>query len=135
MLGNPRQEGQRAPTVLVVEDEFLIAEAVAEVLGRLGLNVLLAASADEALRQLDQRPDVALVFSDVRMPGSLDGLELARRVRRAAPQIPVILTSANEVSPQDLNGFPFIRKPYGYAEIVRLVLAQLGLEQRERLCP
>jgi two-component system, response regulator PdtaR len=135
MLRDPRQNGQRTPTVLVVEDEFLIAEAVAEVLGRLGLNVLLASSADDALRQLDQRRDVALVFSDIRMPGTLDGLELARRVSHSARQLPVVLTSANEVSPRDLNGFPFVRKPYRDADIARLVLAQLGLEQGEWLKP
>lgn len=137
MLRDPRRDGhrndQRAPTVLVVEDEFLIAEAVADVLGRLGLNVLLASSADEALHRLAEARDIALVFSDIRMPGTLDGLELARRLNRSAPQLPVILTSANEVSAQDLNGFAFVRKPYGYADIARLVLAHLGLEKREWL--
>lgn len=133
MLREPLLDGQRAPTVLVVEDEFLIAEAVAELLGRLGLNVVLASSADEALRRLGEGCEIALVFSDIRMPGSLDGLELARRVGRSAPQIPVILTSASEVSPQDLNGLPFVRKPYSDTDIAGLVLAQLGLEQRERL--
>lgn len=133
MLQEPRQDSRRAPTVLVVEDEFLIAEAVAELLGGFGLNVVLASSADEALRRLGEGRDIALVFSDIRMPGTLDGLELAHRLGRSEPQLPVILTSANELSPRELNGFPFVRKPYSDAEITRLVLARLGLEQRERL--
>lgn len=73
--------------VLIVEDEPLVRLTGADLLGEAGFEVLEAANADEALRILEATPEVRVVFSDVEMPGSLDGLGLARRVCRRWPSI------------------------------------------------
>jgi two-component system, response regulator PdtaR len=108
---------QRAPRVLVVEDDVLVRAAIAEQLRTLGVTVVEAESADEALSCLvDGSFD--LVFSDVQMPGSLDGAALARQLRESHPGLPVILTSGtatprtgtafltfpNPTTPQPLRG-------------------------------
>jgi CheY-like chemotaxis protein len=85
----------RLPTVLVVEDEFLIRMLVADELRSLGFAVIEAGSADEAFPILLSDAPVHVLFTDVRMPGSMDGVELARRARSARPAIRVIMTSGH----------------------------------------
>jgi CheY-like chemotaxis protein len=68
--------------ILVVEDETLIRLWAADILEENGFSVLEATDADAALKVLESRPDVRLLFTDVQMPGSLDGMELARKVHR-----------------------------------------------------
>lgn len=79
--------------ILVVEDETLIRMVGAEILEDAGFDVLEAADADEALRILQAHDDVLLLFSDVDMPGSMDGLDLARVVHERWPDIRLLLTS------------------------------------------
>jgi CheY-like chemotaxis protein len=69
------------PTVLVVEDETLIRELVAEELEVAGYTVVIANDADQAIAILEARQDIHLVFTDINMPGSMDGLKLAAAVR------------------------------------------------------
>lgn len=88
----------RAPTrpvVLVVEDDIFIRTDMAEVLTAEGYRVLQAATADEAIRVLENCPQVALVFTDVNMPGSMDGLRLAAYVADRWPPIRLLVTSAH----------------------------------------
>ena len=69
----------RRPVVLVVEDdEFLLRMNAAEMIGDAGFNVVEAGNADEAIAILEARPDIHVVFTDIQMPGSMDGLKLAR---------------------------------------------------------
>jgi DNA-binding response OmpR family regulator len=112
-------------TVLVVEDEFFIREDACAHLEERGFNVLKAASADEALNTLLARADVDLVFTDVRMPGSMDGLQLARWVLDHRPNIAVIIASGDAgrvVAMRDLYGAHAFTKPYSFDEVVTKML-------------
>jgi CheY-like chemotaxis protein len=68
------------PVVLVVEDDFLIRMHAAEMIEEAGFEVVEASNADEAVAILEGRPNIAVVFTDIQMPGSMDGLKLARAV-------------------------------------------------------
>lgn len=100
--------------LLVVDDESLVRLTAAEMAEELGYEVLEAKNADEAIRILESRGDIKVVFSDVQMPGTMDGLRLASLVRDRWPPIRLILTSgkalpAGEALPEDCT---FIPKPY-----------------------
>jgi CheY-like chemotaxis protein len=109
--------------VLVVEDESMIRADTAEALVEEGLEVIEASDAEEALDVLATRRDVAVLFTDVNLPG-MDGLQLARLVRRRWPDIGVIVTSGR-VGTDEVPGV-FIGKPYRpqmVAETVRNLAA------------
>jgi CheY-like chemotaxis protein len=82
--------------ILVVEDETLIRLWAADLLEENGFSVLEAANADAALKVLEKRPDVKLLFTDVQMPGSLDGMQLAREVHARWPHVLLVITSGRE---------------------------------------
>ncbi len=100
--------------VLVVEDEPFIREDVIDVLEQGGFSVLRAANVREALSVLDQRPGIRAVFTDIQMPGGLDGLDLARHLDARHPEIAVLVTSGRGyAAPDDLPAAcRFIPKPY-----------------------
>jgi two-component system, response regulator PdtaR len=107
-----------AKAILVVEDDFLIRLAISDELAALGFHVIQAASADEALRVLQGGVSIDLILTDVRMPGTLDGLELARRVRVNWPNIKVIVVSGDLLSmPSDGSADLFFAKPYNPAYV------------------
>jgi CheY-like chemotaxis protein len=109
-------------TILVVEDEVLIRLMLAEELRDAGFCVLEAADADEAMAVLHAAPHVALLFTDVRMPGSLDGLGLVRWVRARWRHIKVIVASADEAGLDTPAAFDAIlRKPYDVAAMIDCV--------------
>ena len=81
------------PVVLVVEDETLIRELVAEELEVAGYTIVIANDADQAIAILEARQDIHLVFTDINMPGSMDGLKLAAVVRDRWPPVHIIITS------------------------------------------
>ena len=83
------------PTVMVVEDEVLVRIDVSEYLRSQGFRVVEAANADEAKQILSSGERVEVLFSDVNMPGSMDGLALAYWVREHQPWTEIILTSEN----------------------------------------
>lgn len=86
----------RAPTILVVEDEFHIRIAICAYLQDCGFMILASATADDAVAILEQGTEkIDLIFSDIRMPGRLDGLGLARWVCQYKPSVPVILTTGD----------------------------------------
>jgi two-component system, response regulator PdtaR len=101
-------------TVLIVEDEFIIALGAAELLQSAGYDTVEASNADEAVAVLENRPGIGVVFTDVRMPGSMDGLALAQFVRDRWPSVKIIFTSGHHVVKEgDLpTGGVFIPKPY-----------------------
>jgi CheY-like chemotaxis protein len=108
------------PVVLIVEDEFLLRMNAAEMIGDDGFDVVEAANADEAIAILEARPDIHVVFTDIQMPGSMDGLKLARFVRGRWPPIKIVATSGFvSVGEDDLpKGSRFLSKPYRPAQIV-----------------
>ena len=100
------------PTVLVVDDEVMIREFIAEELSDAGFTVVIAASADHAISILENRLDIRLVFTDIDMPGSMDGLKLAAAVRDRWPPIHIIITTG-KVRPLEIPANAlFIPKPY-----------------------
>ena len=107
----------RRPVVLVVEDEFLLRMDAADVIAAAGFEVIEAVNADEAIEILESRSDITVVFTDIQMPGSMDGLKLARAVRGRWPPIKIIATSGN-VGQVDLpEGGRFLPKPYSPAQV------------------
>jgi len=100
------------PIVLVVEDEILIRELVAEELAEAGYIVVVANDADQAIAILEARQDIHLVFTDINMPGSMDGLKLAAAVRDRWPPVHIIITSG-KIRPLEIPANAlFIPKPY-----------------------
>lgn len=83
----------KRPIVLIVEDEMLLRMNGAEIIGNSGFDVVEARNADEAIEILEARSDIHVVFTDIQMPGSMDGLKLARFVRRRWPPIKIVATS------------------------------------------
>jgi len=112
------------PAVLVVEDEVLIRMMMAESLRQAGCEVFEAASADEALEVLSASNGPDVLVTDVRMPGKLDGLELASRARRARPGLRVVITSGHAPA-QNAAGLAdaFLAKPFALETLVGRVRA------------
>ena len=125
MLSKPQTEPQPL-RILVVEDEILIRTLIAEELRDRGFTVMAANSADAAKSVLDAGNEVDLVFSDVRLPGAMDGVELARHVQSRYPGLPVILTSADIGPEVPKVSTHFVPKPYRISEVVELISATLG---------
>jgi CheY-like chemotaxis protein len=105
--------------VLVVEDEILVLLTALNLVEDAGFEAIGAANADQAIRILESRTDIRAVFTDVQMPGSMDGLKLARLVRDRWPPVALIVTSGlMSISKEDLpTGAHFVGKPYQSAEI------------------
>src|SRR6202000_646946 len=101
-----------SPVILIVEDEFLLRMDSAEVIENAGFEVIQAASADEAIAILTARPDIHVVFTDIQMPGAMDGLKVAGFVRDRWPPIKIVATSGLvRVEDDDLPaGSVFLRK-------------------------
>ena len=103
-------------TVLIVEDDDGVRALAVEMLAELGYRVRTASRADEALAVLERETDIDLVFSDVVMPGSMNGVELAKRIRQSNPRCGVLLTSGYTAGagarPGGAADFDFLPKPY-----------------------
>jgi CheY-like chemotaxis protein len=111
----------KRPVVLIVEDDFLIRMHAAEMIADAGFDVVEAASANEAILVLEVRLDITVVFTDIQMPGSMDGLKLAAAIRGRWPPIKIVATSGLvDVRQDDLpEGGRFLSKPYSPEQIVR----------------
>lgn len=110
----------RCLAVLVVEDEYLIRMDTASSLETGGFIVFEAGNAAEAIRCLERHPEIRLIFTDINMPGSMDGLALAHYVRGRWPPVKIIVTSGYmKVLRDDLpKGAIFVEKPYYPQNIV-----------------
>ena len=86
-------ETSRRPVVLAVEDEPLILMLAIDMIRDAGFEALWASNADDAIRILENRDDIRIVFTDINMPGSMDGIKLAQAVRGRWPPIKIIVTS------------------------------------------
>lgn len=100
--------------VLLVEDDQTVAEATQDLLQNMGFDARWAADGMAALAFVENDPKLALVMSDVVMPGGVSGLDLARTLRDRRPELPVILTTgySSHASEVVAEGFPLIEKPY-----------------------
>jgi CheY-like chemotaxis protein len=123
---SPRRESKVRDTILVVEDEVLVRMVVADELRNAGYTVIEASNAHEAVDLLRNSVDVRLIFSDVRMPGTMDGVGLARIVRAEFPMIKIVLTSANLTCHDWADHDGFFPKPYDATEITNRIKTLLG---------
>jgi signal transduction histidine kinase/CheY-like chemotaxis protein len=131
----PRADGEPAPvvteapavlgrgsgSVLFVEDDPLVREAVAGGLRQAGFTVRVAENGDLALALLDAGLVVDVVFSDIVMPGAISGIDLARAVRRRWPALPVVLATGYTERQVALPDVPVLAKPYDIAQAVGLL--------------
>ena len=102
----------RRPVVLIVEDDLLIRSYAAQVIEDAEFDVIEASNTDEAISILEVRSDIAVLFTDIQMPGSMDGLKLAAAVKGRWPPIKIIATSGVHVGETDLpEGGRFLPKP------------------------
>ena len=104
--------GNALGRVLIVEDDTLVAELAAGMLGEFGFECTIAHSAKEALEQLSGGDRPKLIFSDIVMPGGISGIELARKVRDRFPELPILLTTGYSEQVGGTHGFPVLQKPY-----------------------
>ena len=115
----PEAAPQRAGTVLVIEDSSEVAEVTTAYFQQLGYMVKQVANANEALELLGNDPKIDLVFSDILMPGGMNGLELGHAVRRLYPATPVLLATGYSDSARDAvqQGFVVLQKPFDLAAL------------------
>lgn len=114
---------QELGAVLIVEDEPLIRMEAVDIVEEEGFPTCDVATADEAIAVFDRRSDIGVLFTDIDMPGTMDGLELARAVRQRWPSVHVIIASgAVDVTQLDVptgcNCFP---KPYPVSDVRELL--------------
>jgi two-component system, response regulator PdtaR len=114
--------------VLIVEDEFLLRADAAEFMENSGFTVYEASSADEAIALLERHADIRAVFTDIQMPGSMDGLKLAHYVRGRWPPVKLIITSGHARPPaEDMpTGSGFVGKPYQLEKVADDLRTMVG---------
>jgi len=117
-------------TILVVEDECFIRMNAAEIVQDDGLEVLEASNAAEALEILRSHPEVAVLFTDIDMPGDMTGLELADRVHRQRPEIQLLVTSgrARPKAAEIADNGVFLAKPYSADDLTSAIRALMARE-------
>jgi two-component system, response regulator PdtaR len=110
-------------TVLVVEDEPMVRWMAMDYVQEAGLDALEAPDADQAMTILEANDDIGIVFTDIRMPGSMDGVELARRIKARWPEIYVIVASGHGSSDQALaaGAERFLAKPYPATQLMEVL--------------
>ena len=108
------------PVVLVVEDDWLLRLIAVDVVEDAGFVAVEAANADEAILVLESRADLAVIFTDIDMPGTMDGLKLAHAVRYRWPPIKIIIVSGKtHLSDADLpSDTQFFSKPYSVPSMI-----------------
>ena len=123
-----REDPTRAPmkgsgTVLLVEDDPVVADFVSDLLEDAGFTVTVVHDARTAFERLQHGEQFDFVFSDIIMPGGMNGVELAHRVRAARPAQPILLSTGyiEAAVGQEASAFPLIRKPYRANELTRVV--------------
>jgi len=135
LMSQTSDQAISAGQVLVVEDDDEVAALTVEMINQLGYDTTRVASAEAALGALADRRAVDIVFSDIMMPGRMDGVELAQEIRRRRPNLPVLLTSGfaegarRNAGAQEIKIIP---KPYRIDEL-RDALAAVRQDARESL--
>jgi CheY-like chemotaxis protein len=106
-------------TVLIVEDDPLVRGYMTVVWQELGWKVFEAANAELALEVVDRNPGIDVAFTDIFMPGSMDGIGLARRLTHTHPKIRVILTSG--IAQEAPDGLALLKKPWSLSDLEPLL--------------
>ncbi len=128
---------KRKPGVLVVEDERLIGAMVAQALSEWGFSVHSVDNAGDALDWLASGAAVDLLFTDINLPGGMDGATLAQRAREIHPDLPVLYASG-QVSVENLRRVPnstFVAKPYSPTHICTIIARMTALRRPPVLVP
>ena len=125
MVALPQLAAPPAATVLLTEDDGEIRDLLAGFLGDLGYRVLAAGDAAEALRLFETHGEIALLLTDVRLPGGTTGFALARQAQRRRPELKIIYASGHarmgeRLEPGELLG-PLLAKPFRLAELRRQI--------------
>jgi two-component system, response regulator PdtaR len=125
---NSAPAGNPSPVVLVVEDEPLLRMLAVEVVEEAGFIAIEARDADEAVVLLESRTDITLLFTDINMPGSMDGLKLAHAVRDRWPPIKILVVSGQQrLQSSDLpSNSCFFGKPYQPSALVEELRSMVG---------
>src|SRR4051795_4136093 len=116
------------PNVLIVEDEMMLRMRAVDIVEDAGFCPVEAVNADEAISILESRSDISLLFTDIQMPGSMDGLKLAHAVHDRWPAIKIILVSG-QVKPTDAEkpaDSRFFGKPLGVEKMISELQAMVG---------
>lgn len=120
--------GKLRPVVLVVEDDPLLRMLAVEIVQEAGFTAIEAQDADEAVVLLESRTDITLLFTDINMPGSMDGLKLAHAVRDRWPPIKILVVSGKQ--PFQSSDLPsnscFVGKPYQASALVEELRSIIG---------
>jgi len=117
------------PKVLVVEDEMVLRMRAADIVEDAGFTPIEAVNADEAIAILESRSDIAVLFTDIQMPGSMDGLKLAHAVHARWPDIKIVLVSG-QVKPTDAErpaDSRFFGKPLGVEQMIAELQSMVGM--------
>ena len=126
-------DGHCPATVLLVEDDDEVASVVSDMIRQLGYRVARVANGTAALGALANGREIDVVFSDILMPGGMDGVTLAREIGRLHPDLPVVLTTGYDGGPlsraEELN-LPLLRKPYPMAALAGILSAALSDHSR-----
>ncbi len=118
------------PTILVVEDDWLLLDTIARGLEDMGYRVVQAMDAEQALSILRQGCEPDLLFTDIRLPGSMDGWQLAEAACEECPDMPIIYaTGYSDVQARTVSGGIFLHKPYRPSVVVRAAV-HLGVPPR-----
>lgn len=118
----------RKAVILIVEDSAIIRMGAVDLVVHAGYEALEASNAEEAIRLLEARTDIVLVFTDVRMPGTMDGIKLAHHIRDRWPPVKLIVASGLSIIEQSRlpEGSHFFRKPYSDGTIVEQIRRMLA---------
>lgn len=123
-------DSRPAPTILVVEDDVLVRTVVAAYLRECGFDVVEAGRADEAIRVIQVGVPIDLVFSDVNMPGDMDGFALAAWLQQQHPAIKVMLTTGAHATVMQagevVSRGEVLAKPYRYETLLIRIREMLG---------
>lgn len=112
------------PRVLMVEDESMLLEVITADLEDAGFGVLQAATAEVAMNILRTEASVDVLFTDIRLPGQMDGWQLAEAARTLRPDLPVIYaTGFTQTPPRLIEGSLFLTKPYRAAALIKAITA------------
>ena len=123
------QASAQSRCVLIVEDEFLIRLTLAEVLSDEGYTVLEAETADEAVKLIEESPEIDVLLTDIQLPGQLDGRGLVQHVRQTKPDLPVIFMTGrpDTIAAQGPGSREiYVAKPYLPSEICAAVRKMLA---------
>ena len=120
---NPGMHSEQKPVVLLVENEAVIRMETALAIEDAGYAVLAVGNADEAITVLNARDDICAVFTEIRLPGQLNGLDLGRGIAERWPQMRVIVTSGDRRQHNFPADWRYIQKPYHGSQIINALRA------------